>query len=467
MHTLTKYRGRRCQRPLAMSLSRNRRAISGDDKAASDVVGSILLVAVTVGMMAGVGMSILSIDGPVDQVRTDVQISVLRGGTDWGDGDEVLRLRHLGGEEIPAEGTSIRLKINGTQSVYEGAALDAGFADGQFSLGDVWSATITVPSQATVLVDIINPGLRAVIASSSFVAAPGQVAIPALAETFPSTHVDIKGTTTNFANAQNDTDSGAAARLDEATNPPATPTTRLSPGAVSSSSGVSDPSRVIVSDNSRANYNDVGDTITTNGFDVPASAVLIQQVVIGFEGQHGTGGGSFPQAEISYTIGGFPGPPLAPVTVSSSSDTDYSYDITAHRVWTIADIENLDLTVERVAPIALKEALVDQMWVQVRYTEVPTTDLDVRMQWNNVPAGTAQELQVRYKTAADTFTLQVWDGSAWVTRTALTSTGYEVKTVALSPLEYQGGFPQVRFLDADSASGTGRLDIDWIKVRTT
>ncbi len=435
------------------------------DDAVSDVIGSILLVAVTVGMMVALGSLILNIEGPVDPLRADLQLSVLRGPGAWGDGDEVLRLRHLGGEEVTNIGTVVRLAINGTVTEYKDAALDGSFADG-LTIGETWSVVTTIPLLAQVDVDIINADLKTLVATTSFVATPGQVAPPILAETFPITFTDTKGTTTDFANAQNDADGDLAAKLDEQTNPPSTPTTRLDPTNVAASAGVTSPSNVYTANNVRVEYADNGDSITLTGFNVPASALTIQNVKIGFEGQRGSGGGADPQASMSYAVGGLPGPPKMPQSVPHTADQDTVWDVTADRVWLVSSVEALEVTISR-SNTGGKSLFIDHIWVEVTYDEVPTTDLDVEFAWSGVPAGTFQQLQVRYQATTDEFAMLVWDGASWVQRAVLSSTSMSVTTINLSPSEYAGGFPKVRFVDTDASSGAGRLEVEYAKVVTS
>lgn len=431
----------------------------------SDVIGSILLVAVTVGMMAALASSILSIEGPIDHVRADIQVSVLRGPGDWGDGDELLRLRHLGGEELTNADTIVRMAINGSVTEYKGAALDGAFADG-LTIGETWFLTTTVPLLAEVDVDIINPALKSLVATTSLVANPGQVAPPILAETFPNAFFDNKGTTTDFPNAQDDNDGDLVARLQEQTNPPSTPTTRLNPSNVVANVGVTSPNGVFTSNNARVTFADNGDSITVDGFNVPASALTITNIKIGIEAQRGGGGGPDPIATPSYSVGGFPGPPKLGQSIGHTNDQDTVWDITSDRLWLPSHINNLELKIERTGGGG-KDLLVDHMWVEITYDEVPTTDLDVEFSWAAVPAGTLQQLQIRYQANTDEFNVLIWDGSAWVQRGSLASTSLSVLTINLSPAEFQGGFPKIRFVDTDATSGSGRIDVEYAKVVTS
>lgn len=96
------------------------------DAAASDIVGNILMVALTVVGMAGVGAAVYALPGPDDPVHADLAVVGHR---------DVLKVRHLGGESFPVASASILLTVDGSRQ-------DVPL--GSFGLGETWQLGETV-----------------------------------------------------------------------------------------------------------------------------------------------------------------------------------------------------------------------------------------------------------------------------------------------------------------------------------
>ncbi len=115
---------------------------STDDTAGvSDVLGSILLVGITVTAFSGLGLLVFNIPGPTDTVHAQIKMEALPGpdGT-WGTGDEVVLVQHLYGEPVPVTGTVILVAKNGVMSRYVGAQL--AFTDDALNVGETWQVSL-------------------------------------------------------------------------------------------------------------------------------------------------------------------------------------------------------------------------------------------------------------------------------------------------------------------------------------
>ncbi len=104
----------------------------------SDVVGSILLVAITVSSFIGLGLLIASLPGPPDQLHASLKTEVHPGPDQlWGTGDEQIRIRHMFGESIDEFGSSVIITQNGVAKRI--SDVDLAFTDGFLDLGETWS----------------------------------------------------------------------------------------------------------------------------------------------------------------------------------------------------------------------------------------------------------------------------------------------------------------------------------------
>lgn len=117
-----------------------------DGAAVSDVVGSILLVGITVASAVGLGLLLLSFDGPRDRLHVDVEMRTTPGADgEWETGDERMELMHLGGEPLAKGVTTIEYTADGTRYSYSGNALGSFFdddGDGLLTIGEAWLSPV-------------------------------------------------------------------------------------------------------------------------------------------------------------------------------------------------------------------------------------------------------------------------------------------------------------------------------------
>ncbi len=126
-----------------------------DEDAVGDVVGSMLLVAITVLSMGVLAGLVLAMPGPASQLHADFAIRVEPGAGGWGTGDERVTITHQGGEAWAADNARILVAIGGAVTLHEGAALGGGFADGSLKAGESWQLVTLIQPGDLVQVDLV------------------------------------------------------------------------------------------------------------------------------------------------------------------------------------------------------------------------------------------------------------------------------------------------------------------------
>lgn len=165
----------------------------GDD-AVADTVGSILMVGITVVMSVVLGIALFSFEGPTPLAHADLAIAVLPGsdGT-WGNGNEVVRILHRGGDALDASKATVTVTVGGTTRTLTGASqLGSTWADGFLRVGETWTYTWPVAGgivqNAPVTAAVVNAGAQSqVVSASSTVASAVAAANPCLSDTTPPT----------------------------------------------------------------------------------------------------------------------------------------------------------------------------------------------------------------------------------------------------------------------------------------
>jgi FlaG/FlaF family flagellin (archaellin) len=125
-----------------------------DEEAVSDVIGSILMVGITVLMMVGLSVAVLNIDPPERERRAVLSVQIDPGSGGWGTADERLVVQHLGGEPIARADARVLLTLDGTKTTLQSAQLLGAFADGTLSIGETWIHTMRLNATSVLRVDI-------------------------------------------------------------------------------------------------------------------------------------------------------------------------------------------------------------------------------------------------------------------------------------------------------------------------
>lgn len=314
--------------------------------------------------------------------------------------------------------------------------------------------------------------------------------------TYVTTNVAGTGTVSNFANAQSATDSNAEAALGEGLTGAAGSVNLLPdvPPVSATANAWIASSDVVISDEVMAT------TTTNNAFvryslgNQGATPGAINSVIARLEqdiclnpclsppvGPISVDDGWRIQA--CYNTGYLAGicsaqsARLVGTTSSNAADTVLSYDITNLRpgggAWSWTDINNLELTVTTDRQGAQDGTWrADQLHLQVGY--IPGYTMAVEFRWSNLPAGTSQTLQLNYRTAVDTFSVQVFDPTAnngigaFQTRGLLLSSPTLVPwSYAMTAAEYNNGNPRILFVDSTPTGATqGNVFIEYARINT-
>lgn len=119
--------------------------------AATSIVGEVMLIGVVSIMAGSIGFIMLSSQEPPDDVPTlEFRAEVHCGGAAWAEGDETLRLTHIGGEDLDSDATRIVITVNGTSTSYGPGAYTGDLADGDFVIGEGWDHVAHMTSQDTI-----------------------------------------------------------------------------------------------------------------------------------------------------------------------------------------------------------------------------------------------------------------------------------------------------------------------------
>lgn len=442
---------------------------SREDPGVSSVVGTVLMLGITIAVFAGFSLVVLDqFEGSGDRLRSDLGVVQ--------EGDRYV-LQHRGGDPVPLDEATLRFAVDGAPTELPLAELAGQTADGSlWHVGESLCLSGPQPpceydgSQITSLLVIHR---NAVLFSD----AGGSVAVPGITVTYLSGGSATAGTLTGLAGAQSASDAGAEATLAEgATNVPGGTATATFSGTAVASSSATNPSHALAgqlsgdTSDQRAVLDADDDYVQVSGFTLPASANGVSAVTIGFEGRKQSSGGSDPQVRLSYSVGGVTGATTATATLATTTDGHVTATVTADRAWTVAALASLAVRVE-VTNNPSRDAGIDHVYATVQYSTAPTTvyALDARLDFASVPAASGHQVQLRYRTTGDTFTVQVWDGSTYTTRGGtLSSTSAAVWTYTLAAAEWNGGAPRLRIVDADPAGTTqGTVAIAYARVVST
>jgi hypothetical protein len=140
--------------------ARRRTGLRQERAAISDVLGSLLMVGITVISAVGFGIVLLAFDGPPDQLHVDVELRTTPGADGlWETGDERMELVHMGGEPLDQDSTTLRYTADSVAHTYSGATLGyvgSAFEDdgnGLMTIGEAWQSPAAVADYLNVAQD--------------------------------------------------------------------------------------------------------------------------------------------------------------------------------------------------------------------------------------------------------------------------------------------------------------------------
>lgn len=170
-------------------MSRSRVRFPGSEDGVSDVVGSVLMVGITVMTATALGLMLLSFQGPAKQIHVETAVTVDPGTGGWGTGDELVRIRHLGGDPMLGSKSEVVIKVGSATTRLTGSGLGSTWLDGVLTTGEVWDYRMTIAQGAPVSVFVIGGGTgpATLVSKSSIVAAATTSTNPCATDTAPPT----------------------------------------------------------------------------------------------------------------------------------------------------------------------------------------------------------------------------------------------------------------------------------------
>lgn len=442
--------------------------LGAPDAGVSEVVGSILMVAITVAL-AGAMFSVVygAIPGDGGPRRASLSGSLDPGDGGWGTGDESFTLTHRGGHGLPADATAIVLEVGGNETRFavDGDPIDhaeqTAFTadDRNLTIGERWTAPArTIDPLTDVAASVVDRTAQKTIWSAGFEAGTRT-------SSFVQTPLAmVTGTVTDDGNARSATDGSASATLaeertgtrSETANHYATSSTGTATRPADAGGGPDDAYAVLDAD---------GETVEVT--DASSHVGTITKVELALEGRHdgATDQGTVDGIRLGHDLGSTTG--RYPLT---ASDSQRFLDVTGDRArWTWSDVENLTVqaTCEcRDNPNDAKTFRVDALWVRVT-ADVDRHELETDAWTFDEPGpGDRHQLEIRYRAdTAEDYRLQIWDGSAWTdASTELTRNEFHTASEPLTDAQVDAG-PRIRLLDQGASEGIqGTIELDHVRV---
>lgn len=115
------------------------RALGSQESGVAEVLGSVLLVGVTVAFGGILSFVVMDSMRPAPRVHVELQTELSSGDGTWANGNERVLVHHLGGDALQAGGLRFVLDVAGVTVTVEGPDVAAAFPDGSFSLGESWA----------------------------------------------------------------------------------------------------------------------------------------------------------------------------------------------------------------------------------------------------------------------------------------------------------------------------------------
>lgn len=371
-------------------------SLRSDERGVSEVIGTIMMVGVTVTLMAA--LSLLVLTWPLLEDPISANLRVERGAD--------VDLVHGGGEEIPKGDADIIVTHDGQTTRLPLAAFSAEFAAGDPDLWEVGERLCISCRFAGQTID------RIVVAGPSDViltwdAPPNRG--PAARFTFSPTSPLTGETVTFDASGSTDPEEDSLTYEWDWTDDGSFDTT----------------------------HNDPTDT-TTHTYSSPGTFTVRLRI------SDGNGGTDTTTKTVTVT------------------DLTYLDCPMTDNVGTSSNCANAQSASDGDAVATLTEE-------DTATTGQSDYNLEIVADFTGVPTGT-HELQIRYRLGGtdEDVDVEVWDGSVWTDRGDLTAETLTVFTYTLTSAEYNGGAPQIRFVDkvADDTTQTS-LDLEYVRVATT
>lgn len=149
------------------------------DEGVADIIGTMLLVGLTVSVAAGLGVVLMgAVPGPSPPVGFQLAVS-LDPVCPWGDGDERLVLAHRGGEAVAPASLAVLVGTADGEARLVLAAFDqSGDMDGRFEIGERWMhQALLIMEGEPVQVEVIEGSVPGRVVHSAFLRASADACV--------------------------------------------------------------------------------------------------------------------------------------------------------------------------------------------------------------------------------------------------------------------------------------------------
>ncbi|MHB8634354.1 MAG: type IV pilin [Thermoplasmatota archaeon] len=161
---------------MALHRPQSHHPATGSETAVSDILGTIILIAITVVMAGAMATLVLAYPAPSDTPHPNLAVSVNPGQGGWNTGDESIQVSHIGGDAITASDVAIAWSVNGgPTTTLKGSNLGPPFStSANFHIGQTWTHVMTLASTDSVAVSVVTH-LPSSALQVSAVLVPGQI----------------------------------------------------------------------------------------------------------------------------------------------------------------------------------------------------------------------------------------------------------------------------------------------------
>jgi flagellin-like protein len=152
---------------------------AGGDRAASEVIGSILMIGITVAMAVTLMVIVYdAVHADAGAFQASMSGSLHENQAGWGSGDETVRVTHQGGQGLPADALAVVVGVAGDEARYTAGGADelvhgsqdafSGSGD-DLSIGERWaSPELTIPADTDVTIEVVDVSASDTVWSGSF-----------------------------------------------------------------------------------------------------------------------------------------------------------------------------------------------------------------------------------------------------------------------------------------------------------
>lgn len=444
---------------------------SMDDAGVAEVIGTVLTVGITVGLVVGLAFVLTAFPPELDPVSADVKITSTAG---------QISARHAGGEAVPERHGTFIFEVDGSTEARPLSAFSANYSDGRadlWEIGERLCLSCPFHGQTITRVSFVARERLAGEWTGSVLATPGPGPGPGPGAVFVSCPLTaVEGSVLDCAAARSATDGGAASTLSEE-GVTSQSTGTHSADATVDAGDFSDPDNAFADDGSYATTSTSNPAAVRYGYADPGAGGAVLGVTLKAEVEITTWNNDAWRLQVCKQ-GGACSAESGQLGAQSGVNV-IQYNVTTLEpddgLWSAAELDQLEA---RVIPVqntgggAPRDGTwrIDHAWFEATTLTTTSFDMEIRGGFSGVPTGT-NTLEVRYQVvdASEDFRLDVGDGAGgWNPVATLDATSMTTVTHVLTAAEYDGGSPQIRFVDLSPGDGSlTSLLVDYARIVTT